>query len=504
MNAVTNKPTVIIVGAGTAGSLICSKIASSFDVTVFEKSSKKKTPLLNKIPLLIGLLYTEKNNYIRRKNLEFDLTRSVPLFESNVVGGSSVINGCVHVLGLYSKWHRFLKKFKFGLNDMERSYANNFSRKNERNKISLRFSRPSNLDQAFQKALQQLGVKIGQTDFMNEQTCGPVVNTARRIFRSSVSDFKPYRNANLILNKKVTNLLVNEKNKITGVIADGVDYRADHVILTAGVIGSNELMLRPAVRADDREKIDLNLPVGKGIKDHVNLRINVNSDERIESLNIINSSLNQKVWMMFKHLIGLGTLLSGTGATSSANLDVDGDGVVDTRINLLNFSERGRLGSNGAYFDGMIHGFSLSISSINPLSEGEIYLVEGGDCRVRPNYLQNQTDIENINKAIDRCLALLRVSPLSDYVMSIQGEQKILNDREGFLRENSYSGYHLIGGCHHIVNENFQVSDVGNLYICDASIFDEFLSSNIHAPVVIVADLFAKRFLSNKRVKHEI
>jgi choline dehydrogenase-like flavoprotein len=303
----------------------------------------------------------------------------------------------------------------------------------------------------------------------------------------------------LILNKKVTNLLVDENKKIVGVMADGAEYRADYVILSAGVIGTNQLMLAPVLRASDREKINLGLPVGKGIKDHVNIRINISSDKRIESLNMINGSFSRKVWMLVKHLIGFDTLLIGTGATSSANLDVDGDGVVDTRINLLNFSERGRLGSNGDYFDGNIHGFSFSISSINPLSEGEIELVDGGDCRVRPNYLQNPKDIENINSAIDRCLALLRVSPLSNYVMSIQDEQKILNDREAFLRENSYSGYHLIGGCHRIINENFQVIGVGNLFICDASIFDEFLASNIHTPVVLVADMFSKQFLRLRR-----
>lgn len=496
---VNKKPTVIIVGAGTAGSIICSKIALSFDVTVFEKSCKKTTPLLNKIPLLIGLLYTEKNNYIRKLNLEFSLVRKVPIFESNVVGGSSVINGCVHTLGLYSTWERFLKRFNFRLEDMERSYATNFSHKDERNKISLRFSRLSNLDRAFQETLRQFGVKVGRTDIMNEPACGSVVNTSKRIFRSSVSDFKPYRNAKLILNKKVTNLLVDENKKIVGVMADGAEYRADYVILSAGVIGTNQLMLAPVLRASDREKINLDLPVGKGIKDHVNIRINISSDKRIESLNMINGSFSRKVWMLVKHLIGFDTLLIGTGATSSANLDVDGDGVVDTRINLLNFSERGRLGSNGDYFDGNIHGFSFSISSINPLSEGEIELVDGGDCRVRPNYLQNPKDIENINSAIDRCLALLRVSPLSNYVMSIQDEQKILNDREAFLRENSYSGYHLIGGCHRIINENFQVIGVGNLFICDASIFDEFLASNIHTPVVLVADMFSKQFLRLRR-----
>jgi choline dehydrogenase-like flavoprotein len=494
-------PSVIIVGGGTAGSVICSKLAPKFNVTVFEKSDNKKIPLLNRIPLLIGLLYSSKNVYVKKRDLQFDCTRSVPLFESNVVCGASAMNGCVHVLGIYSKWMRFLQRFNLELKDMERSYANNFSRSNDGKKISLRCARRSNLDIAFQDTFEFISVKKGQTDLMNEQACGPIINTTKKIFRSSVADLNPYRKANLKIRKKVTNLLLSEENKIVGVVADGEVYTADHVILAAGVIGTNELLLHPAIRAKDQEKINLNLKVGKGIKDHVNLRININSSDQVESLNIINKSTIRKIWVLIKHILGVDTLLIGTGATSSANLDVDGDGVVDTRINLLNFSENGRLGSVDKYFEESVHGFSISISSINPQSEGSIELAVSGECEVRPNYLHDQADVANINKAIDLCFSLLRMPPLSDYVFSIKDEQKILKDRKSFLRENAYSGYHLIGGCHNLVDENFQVGSFGNLYICDASVFDEYVSSNIHASIVITADLFAGKFIDARSGK---
>ncbi len=493
------KSSVIIVGAGTAGSVICSKLALSFNVTVFDQSENKKVPIINRIPLLIGLLYSSKNRYIRKRDLTFNSKRSVPLFESNVLGGASAMNGCVHVLGIHSKWKRFLRKFNADLGDMERAYADNFSRKSDRDKICLRTARQSKLDLVFQEAFHITGVKKGCTDLMNEESCGSVINTVKKIFRSSVTDLKPYRNAHINLNKKVTNLLLNEDNKIIGVVADGKAYTADHVILSAGVIGTNELLLRPALRIYDKAKINLNLPVGKGIKDHVNFRINIHSTKRIESLNIINKSYSRKLWLLIKHLFGFDTLLLGTGATSSANIDIDNDGVVDTRINLLNFSENGRLGISDEFFEELAHGFSFSISSINPFSNGSIELTESGDCRVRPNYLSNQVDLSNLNKAIDLCYSILRTLPFSNYVASIKDEERILNDRENFIRENTYSGYHLIGGCHEVVNEKFQVKELQNLYICDASIFDEFVSSNIHAAIIIIADIFSCKFLESRR-----
>lgn len=498
MSGSSKKSRVIIVGAGTSGSIICSNLASIHEVTIFEKSSNKRIPLLNKIPLLIGLLYSSNNKYIRKRDFYFNSSRSVPWFESNILGGASAMNGCVHVLGIYSKWMQFLQKFNLELKDMESAFENIFSRENVRKKISLRVARRSNLDDAFQNAFEKINIEKGQTDLMNEQACGPIINTARKLFRSSVLDLNPYRKSKLLLSKKVTNLLLDEDDNVIGVVADGEEYRADQVILTAGVLGTNELLLRPAIRASDKQQINLNLQVGKGIKDHVNLRININSDKRIESLNIINGSPIKKIWMLFKHIIGIETMLIGTGATSSANLDIDGDGVVDTRINLLNFSEHGRLGSNGDYFDNLVHGFSISISSINPLSEGYIQLTESGDCQIRPNYLQDENDVKNISKAIDLCLLVLRTQPLSDYIFSVRDHDKILEDKEGFIHQNAYSGYHLIGGCHNIVNENFQVKNIKNLYICDASIFDQYVSSNIHAPIAIIADLFSSKFLNVK------
>jgi choline dehydrogenase-like flavoprotein len=500
MNKSTKKPSVIIVGAGTSGSVICSKLESEYEVLVFEKSDNKNIPLINRIPLLIGMLYKSNNNYIRKIEFEYDNARTIPFFESNSLNGASAMNGCVHVLGIYSKWLRFLKKYNLELKDMEKSYCEIFTNKGENKKISLRKASQSNLDIAFQEALRNLGVKTGSTDIMNDQACGAITNTTKKIFRSSVADLKPFRRAKVNMSYKVTNLLLGNDNKVVGVVAGGRDYMADHVILTAGVIGTNQLLLCPALRVINKEKIKLDLDVGKGIKDHVNLRINVKSNIKIQSLNIINKNIIKKFLIFIKHILGFDTLLLGTGATSSANLDLDGDGVVDTRINLLNFSENGRMGSDGKYFDESICGYSLSISTINPISEGTLDLspCDIKTSRIRPNYLNNIEDFASINKAIDFAISILKTDPLLKYVLSINEEDKILKDRKTYIKENLYSGYHLIGGCHKIVDENFQVNKLGNLYICDASIFSEYLSSNIHAPVVIVADLFSEKFLNRR------
>ena len=64
--------------------------------------------------------------------------------------------------------------------------------------------------------------------------------------------------------------------------------------------------------------------------------------------------------------------MKGTGATSAAHLDLDGDGEVDTRIQIVQFNESGRYGSGGKLFSTSKPGFSISITAIKPRSKGSI------------------------------------------------------------------------------------------------------------------------------------
>jgi len=36
--------------------------------------------------------------------------------------------------------------------------------------------------------------------------------------------------------------------------------------------------------------------------------------------------------------------------------------------------------------------------------------------------------------------------------------------------------------------------------VCDASVFHEYAASNIHSSVVLIADMFAKKFMRNNYV----
>jgi choline dehydrogenase-like flavoprotein len=78
----------------------------------------------------------------------------------------------------------------------------------------------------------------------------------------------------------------------------------------------------------------------------------------------------------------------------------------------------------------------------------------------------------------------------------ILNQDQIENNPEAFIRDNIFSGHHLIGGAQDAVDQNFKVKGLNGLSICDASIFDGYAASNIHSSVVLIANIFSKRFLT--------
>ena len=142
--------------------------------------------------------------------------------------------------------------------------------------------------------------------------------------------------------------------------------------------------------------------------------------------------------------------------------------------------------------------FSLSITPISPKSKGQIY-ENDSKCIVDPKYLSSKQDIDLLKLALKFCLKLLRSKPLDTHILEIEQEKKIEDKPDEYIINNIYSGHHLIGGMNNSINSNFELNGVEGLYICDASIFDKYAASNIHSSVVLISDLFSKKFIQRNK-----
>ena len=123
-----NKKKIVIVGGGTAGLVVAENLKHRFDVVMLEKSKITRIPLLNRIPLLIGLLYRKKTlKYVRKLRVFAQKGRLIP-FESCVLGGASVINGCVHALGSRTFWDIELNRFSLGFDEVTKAYEETYTK----------------------------------------------------------------------------------------------------------------------------------------------------------------------------------------------------------------------------------------------------------------------------------------------------------------------------------------------------------------------------------------
>lgn len=493
------KKKVVIIGGGTAGLVIANRIQDHFDVTVIEKSRYKKYPTIYRIPLFIALLFRSKKlKFMSKRDITLSNGRSIPFYESNLLGGASVMNGCVHMLGSASKWKLILERFNVNYKTLLDSYNEIFTLENNtnNNRINLNLSCQNVIDDSFIKTLNEKGIGVRDTNLSNEEGCGPVINTVKKYFRTSVISLINKKKFEVVMGEVVRDIRF-DNNKIVGIETNSRKFDADYVILSGGVIGTCDALLR--MKEKDKNNLFKDVVFGENIQDHTNLRINILANKKISSLNEVSSSFYKKLILIFRHLSGVSTVMRGTGATSAVHLDLNGDGEVDTRIQVVQFSEPGRHGSGGRMFSSTEPGFSLSITAIYPESRGNI-IIDGEKNVINSGLLSSKQDVELLKKALKYCLELLHSKPICDHILRIENEDMIKNDPEKYIANNIFSGAHLIGGADEVIDSDFKVHNTQGLYVCDASVFNQYAASNIHSSVVLVADIFSKKFISNNSV----
>ncbi len=478
---------VTIIGGGTAGLTIASRISDKFDVKVLEASPNKRLPLFYKIPLLIGLLFRlDSQRYIQRKELKFSADRQIPYFYPRVFGGSSVTNGCVHTVGSLDKWQSVASKFDFTIDQLLQSFYELYTSENHRNSIKFTNGFFGQIDIALYSYLKSTGFEKIDTNFISEPGFGNVLNTYKWPFRSSVISLSKRRNFRALVGVDIRSI-TSTKGNIWKINTNIGEINSDFIVLSSGVFGTPMIINNHILKDNNSED------VFSKIQDHTNLRVNVVATKKLGTLNELENSLVNKIYALFSHFSCRKTLLVGTGATTAIHLDLDNDGVVETRIQLLYFSESGRHGSDGKVFHPE-PGFSLSITPIYPQSKGRIHF-SGKSIQIEPGYFSNPKDFDVMKKALNFCLQVLDSDHLKPFVKEIIDRDTIESNPCNYITKNFYSGHHLIGGCQDLVDKNFKLISSPGVHICDASILHHYVSSNIHSSVVLLADLFAKRFI---------
>jgi len=514
----------IIVGAGSAGCVLANRLSANgrYRVLVLEAGPPDANRWIH-IPLGYGKLFqTPAVNWMYQSEPEPHLNgRRVFTPRGKVLGGSSSINGLVHVRGQredFDEWARFGNRgwsfddllpyfrqsedFQHGADDYHGSGG-------PLAVSDLPDRHP--LCDAFIAAGQSLG--LPRNDDFNgpaQEGVGYYHSTSRNGRRVScaVAYLRPARsrsNLEVLTDARVTQIIF-EGTRAVGVrfVRGGatVEARAGReVILSGGSFNSPQLLqlsgVGPAAHLNS-----LGIPVvlaspgvGAGLQDHFYVRtvwkcarpVTFNDDMRTR-------------WGQAR--VGLRYLLSRrgpltvsagyAGAFFRSRADVLRP---DVQLYLINFSTD-KMGTTLHPFSG----FTVSMSPLRPESRGSVRL-HSADPLAAPaieyRYLDTEDDRRVVVDSLKFIRRLLAAVPMRAFVSAEHAPgTRVVTDEDwlGYAKEVGGTVYHPTSTCRMgqdpmaVVDERLRVRGLAGLRVIDASIMPNVVSGNTNAATVMVAE----------------
>ena len=497
---------VIVVGAGTAGCVLASRLTERTDVSVLLLEAGTRSRKLEvKIPAAFSKLYRTDVDWgdVTTPQERLD-GRQIVFPRGRMLGGSAALNAMMVLRGCradYDAWARAGCE-GWSWNDVEPAFA--------RSRPSFPLAEPrdrSPLADAFVGAAHAAGIPLAQ-DLNGEdhEGAGIVPLSQRRGRRYSVLDgyLAPARrrpNLTIATGVLVERIRVHE-GRAVAVLADGDEHEAREIVLCAGAVGSPQLLqlsgIGPAehLRALGLEVVRDAPGVGTNLSDHLANGLFVRT-KGVETLATAETLPNLVRWA----LLGRGPLTSNIGEAVAFVRTLPDLPSPDLELLLapVLFEEEGLKQPTE-------HGLTLAVVLLEPRSRGTV-LLRTADPRdppaIDPRYLTDAAgeDAATLVRGLRLARRVLAQEPLASFVDGeILPGEAVRSDEEllAHLRALSQTLYHPAGTCRmgsdpgSVVDPRLRVRGIAGLRVADASIMPSLPRGHTNWPTVMIAERAAE------------
>lgn len=522
----------VIVGAGSAGSVIANRLSEDPNtrVCLIEAGAADNSPRIQ-IPAGTITLYKSKKyswNFFSTPQKRLN-NRQIHAPRGKMVGGSSSMNSMIYIRGNASDYDNWEAKGCAGWGWKE---VLPFFKRSEKNVIQqdLAFhgvegelfvdhpKDPNPLSKLFIQAAALLNLKENQ-DFNAASSEGVGIYDVTQRDGQRLSSFKAFvqpilTRSNLTV---VTECEVERIHHSEGQVhsihvqrqGQNFDIRINkELILSAGAFVSPLLLMKSGIgpkseleQAGIECKVDLP-GVGKNLQEHIDglVTVRTNSSKTLGfSVGALASILPAPFQYALKRKGWLTTNYVEAGGFAKTPLATD---LPDVQFHFVPGyrSHRGRLFEWG-------HGYAIHTCVLRPKSIGEIRVNAQKQIEIDYNFLEKEHDMHVLIEGIKLAQRILK----QDVFKAFNGQEilpgpdvKTDADYQAYVREYAATVFHPVGTCKmgidamSVVDPKLKVVGFNNLRIADASIMPDLVSGNTNAPCIMIGERAADFILQQQ------
>lgn len=523
----------IIIGGGSAGSVLAARLSehSELSVCLVEAGSNDATPRIQTPAGTITLYKSQKYSWNYYSTPQKRLGgRQIHVPRGKALGGSSSMNSMIYIRGLPSDYDRWEQKGcpGWGWQDVlpwfKRSEKNLLNQSPEYHGFNgeLLVDKPRDTNPV-SALFVSAGVRAGlpeNSDFNGASQPGVGIYNVTQKDGKRLSSYRAFLhpclsrpNLTVITGCTVDTLILKGK-AVAGVkvILPGSDAPTElmcrrEVVLCAGSIGSPHILMKSGIgpRASLEPAgvaVAHDLPgVGQNLQDHLDGLVTVRTRNPLTlgfSLAAWKPILTSPFRYLFRRKGWLTTNYVEAGGFASTRFtnhhpDIQFHFVPGYR------SHRGRLFEWG-------HGYAIHTCVLRPKSVGALRLTPEKQPEIDFNFLADPSDASVLVEGIKAARNILAQPEFSAFCgkemlpgKQIQTDEQLLQ----YVKENCATVFHPVGTCKMgndamsvVSPETLRVYGIANLRVADASIMPDLISGNTNAPSIMIGERAAHMILN--------